>query len=630
MMRPEHYRNNRVLVVDDQTEIHDDFVEMLTSEGVGHATDALAAAFVDDQEAFEFPEFEILHSMSGEEAVWMVREARDSGRPIALAYVDIRMPPGIDGVETIQQIRRIDQDVEVVIMTAYTDRSLSDIIQDMELLHKLLYIRKPFAGEEIQQITLSLVGKWNIERDLSEKRKELSDSHQRLEAVLNATGDAMVMFDPAGSVAYANRGYENLVELKRAELKTISPEALSNRFEERFREPSLPELSGRFVLEHEGTLVEEVAAGRLPGQRLFFRSNAPVRDDREREIGRLVVLRDVSGEIEIERMRAEVLRLRTELETTYSFSGMVGASSEMRQVYELIQQAADSDITVLIRGESGTGKELVAKSFHFNSERQEGPFVAVNCAALPDALIESELFGHVKGAFTGAIKRRIGAFERADGGTIFLDEIGEMSPSAQAKLLRVLQEREIQPIGASSTRRVDVRVIAATNTNLDDMVSAGRFRQDLFYRLAVFPIVIPPLRERREDIPVLANHFLKKHAEKTGNSIGGLSNATVRLMLEYDWPGNVRELDNAIQRAVLLETTSVLQAGNLPPALSQRPVPKEASALAILPLATVERKALAQALKVTDGNVMEAAQALGINRATLYRKLKKYGLGPKP
>lgn len=632
-MRFEFYRNNRVLVVDDQKEIHDDFVEMLTPDSSGHSTDLLADAFIDEGDKFNLPEFEILHATGGEEALQIVQETRDSGNPIAAAFVDIRMPPGIDGVETIRRIRRVDHDIEIVIMTAYTDRALSDIIQDMDLLHKLLYIRKPFAGEEIQQITLSLVGKWNIERDLNEKRRQLADSHQRLEAVLDATGDAMVMFDPGGSVVFANRGYEELVDLKQNELKTIPPEALSARFEDRFRDLSLPEMERKFAVEDGGNLVEEVAAGQLPEPRLFYRSDSPVQDDRQGEIGRLIVLRNVSREVEIERMRAEVLRLRTELETTFSFAGMVGASSKMRQLYRLIQQAADSDITVLIRGETGTGKEMVAKSFHFNSARREAPFVAVNCAALPESLIESELFGHESGAFTGATKRRVGTFERADGGTIFLDEISEMSPAAQAKLLRVLQEREIQPIGASATRSIDVRVIAATNTKLDEAIRKGNFRQDLYYRLAVFPIVIPPLRERREDIPVLADHFLKKYAERASHTISGLSNATMRALLQHDWPGNVRELENAIERAVLLETTGLLQVANLPPELAELPVgpvgEEAATTMAILPLELVERQALVQALEISGNNVANAARALNINRATLYRKLKKYGLQSK-
>ena len=254
--------------------------------------------------------------------------------------------------------------------------------------------------------------------------------------------------------------------------------------------------------------------------------------------------------------------------------------------------------------------------------------MAINCAALPEGLIESELFGHEKGAFTGATERRIGAFERAEGGTIFLDEIADMQPMLQAKLLRVLQEKEIQRLGGTVTHPIDVRVISATNKDLEDAIRTGTFREDLFYRLAAFPIVIPPLRQRREDIPLLANHFLEQYAERNNKSISGLSTGALRVLLQYDWPGNVRELENAIERAVLLETTEVLQVGNLPPqlALLEAGHNNYSVPTAVLPLEEVERQAMAHALKALGHNVSAAARALGCNRATLYRKLKKYNL----
>ncbi len=622
--------NRRVLIVDDQKEIHDDFAEMLTPRFVETTTDELAAAFTPREDKVFLPEFELLHATSGEDAYEVIKSGKESNRPIAVAFVDIRMPPGIDGIETIRQVRKIDRHIEIIIMTAYTDKSLPEIIHDMELLHKVLYIRKPFAREEIQQITLSLVGKWNVEQELAEKRRQLTISHQRLEAVLDATGDAMAMYDVTGNLVFANRGYETVLDLAKSELKKMSPKAFAEQFKSRFREPDLTDVVGGFLFEGKGNVIETAASGRVPKQRLFYRSIAPVCDSQGDVIGDLYVYRDVSKEIEVERMRAEVLRLRTELETTYSFAGMVGASPPMQQVYALVKQAAESDISVLIRGESGTGKELVARSFHFNSLRKKRPFLAINCAAIPEALIESELFGHEKGAFTGAGKQRIGIFERARGGTVFLDEIGDMHLALQAKLLRVLQEREIHRVGGSTPISVDVRLIAATNKNLEAAVKTGAFRQDLFYRVAVFPIVIPPLRERREDIPLLAKHFLKKHTSRADKSINGISTASLRLLLQYDWPGNVRELENAIERAVLLETTDVLQVNNLPPQLS--PIVASgtdpAAPAAILPLAEVERQALVHALEVSTNNITEAARALGLNRATLYRKLKKYGLRP--
>ena len=624
------HENCRVLIVDDQKEIHDDFGEMLRPSFMKSSADDLAEAFAVEENKPFLPEFELLHAEGGEEACEIIQAGAQSDRPIAVAFIDIRMPPGIDGIETIRRIREIDRDIEIVIMTAYADKSLSEIVQDMELLHKLLYIRKPFTREEIQQITLSLVGKWNAEQELAKKQRLLTASHQRLEAVLDATGDAMAMYDPGERLMFANQEYVQMLELSKGELAKMSTEEFTSHFQKRFREPDLPDVESRFFFDDSGSVVQEASAGNVPRQRLFYRSRAPVHDSRGGVIGDLYVYRDVSKEIEVEQMKAEVMRLRSALETTYSVDGMVGGSDRMQQVFALVKQAAESDITVLIRGESGTGKELVAKSFHFNSSRKQGPFLPINCAAIPEALIESELFGHEKGAFTGAEKQRIGAFERAKAGTVFLDEVGDMPTVLQAKLLRVLQEREIQRIGGSVSIPVDVRVIAATNKDLESRVKSGEFREDLYYRIAVFPIVVPPLRERREDIPLLAKHFLEKHAERSNKSISGISTAALRLLLQYDWPGNVRELENAVERALLLETTDVLQAHNLPPQLSPIVDSRRDPAVAeVLPLEEVERQALVHALEVAAGDKTRAARSLGIDRVTLYRKLKKYDLSAK-
>ncbi len=627
-MELEDYGNKRVLIIDDQKEIHNDFKEMLDPERHAASTDAMAAAFVDAEERLLLPEFEILHARSGEHAFEIVKAGRERGLPIAVAFVDIRMPPGIDGLQTIRRMREIDRDMELVIMTAYTDRSLPEIVHGIELIHKVLYIRKPFTREEVQQITLSLVGKWNIQQKLAEQRRQLAIEHQRLAAVLDATGDAMAMYDRAGCLVFANRACEKIFDLTESELKELPPDAIAERLRERFREPSLPELEETFLFEDGGTLVEEATAGEVPQQRLFHRTTVPVHDARGDDIGSLVVYRDVSKDFEMERMKAGVLRLRTELQTPHSFGDIIGASPPMRQVYALTMRAAESDITVLIQGESGTGKELVARSFHLHSSRKGGPFLAINCAAVPETLIESEMFGHERGAFTGATGRKPGAFERARGGTIFLDEVADMPLVLQSKLLRVLQEREVQRVGGAATIPVDVRVIAATNKDLEAAVKAGEFREDLFHRVAAFPIVVPPLRRRREDIPLLAKHFLKKHAERADRRIDGVSTATLRVLLQYDWPGNVRELENAIERAVLLETTDVLHAHNLPPHMSPV-VPSESGQPeqgGVLPLTEVERQALSHALAVTGNNVTQAARALGINRATLHRKLRKYDL----
>ncbi len=639
-MTPAEYSNTRVLIVDDQREIHDDFVEMLRpSQALPTAGEELAEAFVTDHGTAHkplLPEFELLHATNGERACEIIARGQAWNQPIAVAYVDIRMPPGIDGIETVRRLRRLDRDVEVVIMTAYADQSLPEIVRDMELLHKLLYIRKPFVHEEIQQLTLSLVGKWNVERSLAEQQGQLSASHRRLEAVLDATGDAIAMLDNDGRPVFANVLYRTLLGLDEEELDTIAAAALAARCEERFREPELGDLEARFLLDH-GHVVERIGDGELPRQRLFYHSTAAVHDADGDIIGTLIAYRDVSKEVEAEQMKAEVRRLRGELEPACSFAGLVGDSPGMQQVYALIRRAAEGDITVLIRGESGTGKELVARSFHDNSRRREQPFVTIDCASIPEALIESELFGHERGAFTGATARHIGAFERAQGGTIVLDEIGDMPYPLQTRLLRVLQEREIRRVGGTTVVAVDIRVITSTNKNLDTAVAAGEFREDLFYRISAFPIVIPPVRDRREDIPLLARHFLERHAAGAGKSIVGLSTAAMRILLQYDWPGNVRELENAIERAVLLEPGPVLQAASLQPALpvagaagaapaaGAREAAASAQPAAVLPLAEVERRAVLQAFELVGRNVTHAAAALHISRATLHRKLRKYG-----
>ena len=624
--------NCRVLIADDQEEIHNDFEEMLVPSSAKRATDDLAGAFVSETEKAFLPQFELFHATSGEEACEMIKAGQDRNAPFAMAYVDVRMPPGVDGIETVRRIRKFEQNLEIVIMTAYSDKTLPEIVNDMQLLHKLLYIRKPFSREEIQQITLALVGKWNIEQELAKNRQQLEVSLQRLEAVLDATGDAIGMFDAGGRLQVANREYEKLIGAPESELKEMPPTDLLARINARLRPSVLPELARQLFFDSVGELEEEVTENDISPPRLLYRSRAPVRDNQQNLMGHITVYRDVSQEVESERMKAEVLRLRTELETTYALDGIVGRSKNMQDVYALMQRASESDITVLLQGESGTGKELVSKLIHFSSPRKKGPFVAVNCAAIPETLIESELFGHERGAFTGATMRRLGQFERAQGGTVLLDEIGDMPMALQAKLLRVLQEREIQRVGGTATIPIDIRVIAATNRDLEGAVKTGEFRADLFYRLAAFPLVLPPLREHREDIPLLVAHFLKNHADSTEACAHGISPAALQRLLAYDWPGNVRELRNVIERALLLETTDRLQVGSLPPQLAALVPPltdPEDPARPVLSMQEAEQQALVHALDSTDGNITKAAQVLNVNRTTLYRKLKKYGLAEK-
>jgi two-component system, NtrC family, response regulator HydG len=288
---------------------------------------------------------------------------------------------------------------------------------------------------------------------------------------------------------------------------------------------------------------------------------------------------------------------------------------------------APSDATVLLLGESGTGKEIVANAIHQNSPRKNSAYIKVNCAALPETLLESELFGHEKGAFTGALVKKKGRFELADGGTLFLDEIGEMSPATQAKILRVLQEKEFEPVGGTKTMAVDVRIIAATHRDLEKEVKEGRFREDLYYRLNVVPVVIPPLRDRKEDIPLLADHFLKVYNEKNNRAIKGFEPRVADALVRYPWPGNVRELENIVERMVIMTREEVILYQNLP-AVLKRPteVPEEPAGPAGASLKAIEKDVIRKTLEQTGGNRTKAAVILGVTRKTLQNKIKDYGI----
>ena len=628
MVSREHW-NYRVLIVDDEDGIHRDFKDMLNPARAQALTDQFAKTLLDESAKNKtsfLPNFELLHAISGEDAYNIIRTGKESNCPIAVAYIDVRMPPGIDGIEAIRRIRQIETDIELVIMTAYSDKPLPEIVRDMELLHKLLYLRKPFAPEEVQQITLALVEKWNTECELTKKQQQIITNHHWLETILDSTADAIGMFDDEGNQLFANQHYQQLLGFTQEQLRQMPPDELQTSIKARFQTPELSQLGQAPPSENIENVVEEIGEARQSGRRLFYRSITPVRNDQCDSAGSVVSYRDMSKDVEIQRMKSEVYRLRAELQTFHSFDGIIGKSQNMQQMFALIQRAAESDINVLIAGESGTGKELVARAIHSNSHRKAGPFVSVNCAAIPETLTESELFGHERGAFTGATTKRIGKFEHANGGTIFFDEIGDMQPALQAKMLRVLQERRIQRVGGTADIPVDIRVLTATNQDLEAMVETESFRMDLFYRIAVFPIVVPPLRDRREDIPSLAHHFLKKYAASAKKLITTISADALQLLIQHDFPGNVRELENAIERAVLLETTELLQPSNLPPHISSKPILSPFGSTEIMPIEVVERQALAHALKVTHNDVTRAAQALKIARSTLYRKLKSYQL----
>ncbi|MEW6658364.1 MAG: sigma-54 dependent transcriptional regulator [Thermodesulfobacteriota bacterium] len=374
-----------------------------------------------------------------------------------------------------------------------------------------------------------------------------------------------------------------------------------------------------------GTIQNSVAAMRLGAYDYLCKPVDP------QEL-RLVVARA----LEHRRLKRENLQLKKQLHKRYGFANIVGNSEAIIQVFELIKKVADTDSTVLVLGESGTGKELINRAIHYNSLRRDGPLIPVNCAAIPEELLESELFGHERGAFTHAIRTRIGRFEQASGGTIFLDEIADMSPSLQVKILRVLQDRSFERIGGLKTIKVDIRVIAATNQDLEDMVRRGRFREDLYYRLNVIPIRVPPLRDRVADIPLLVQHFLHEFSRKKKKPCKRLNPKAMDLLLRYAWPGNVRELENLMERLVILSEGEEIQASELPERFRSKPAsppvkPQEIPDHGIHLTAAVqefERALILKALDKSNWVKSRAAQLLNLNRTTLLEKMKKQNILP--
>lgn len=328
---------------------------------------------------------------------------------------------------------------------------------------------------------------------------------------------------------------------------------------------------------------------------------------------------------ELELLRQKNQELQSQLKDDHRPVNIVGNSGKMHDVYSLVNMVAETNSTVLIRGESGIGKELIADAIHFTSKRAKNSFIKVNCSALPDSLIESELFGHEKGAFTGAENRRKGRFELADGGTIFLDEIGDIPLSTQVKILRILQQREFERLGGTETIKVDVRIIAATNRNLEDMIEKGEFREDLFYRINVFPLFIPPLRERRDDIPVMVDHFIEKFNKRNSTQIKRITTSALNMLMVYSWPGNIRELENCIERACILTNDNVIHSYNMPPSLQTADSSNtQAKGGLMYTVEQVEKQLIREALTTTSGNIAKAADILKVTERMLGTRIKKY------
>ena len=449
-----------------------------------------------------------------------------------------------------------------------------------------------------------------VER-LSQRNTEILLERDKLNAILNSIQDGVFTIDEHWRITSFNRAAEVITGY-------TAEEAIGLYCRDIFRSVTCLETCPlrRTLATGESVYDAELDITTKEGRRVPISVNTALLYD---------VDGTVLGGVETFRDLSNVKALTEELEGRYSFHNIIGKSKQMQALYNLLEDVAETDATVLIQGASGTGKELVARAIHYNGPRRERPFIAVNCAALPESLLESELFGYEKGAFTGAVRNKPGRFERAHGGTLFLDEVGEMIPGVQAKLLRVLDSGEMERVGGTQTLRTDVRILAATNRDLLEAVEEGTFREDLYYRLNVISMRLPTLSERKEDISLLSDHFIRVFNAKTGRSIKGLSKEAMRRLLDHDWPGNVRELENAIEYAFVRCEGEYILLRDLPETLHSS-IDQEGLLREKDPFAASERTLIQTTLEKVGGNRGDAAKTLGISRPTLWRKMKKHGL----
>jgi PAS domain S-box-containing protein len=434
-----------------------------------------------------------------------------------------------------------------------------------------------------------------------------------LETVLESMPVGVLTTDLTGRITLWNRAAEEMTGLLREEVLGQTPAILREKL---CLEPQ--DLDDDPAAPSEGERSRCRIRTRDGRDRQVLRTVHPLEDEGGGRTGWIQTLTDVTALVEL---REQVEDLRGIFRRRDRFQGLIGRSEPMQEVYERIRLAADSNVSLHVRGESGTGKELVAAAVHFTGPRAGNPFVRVNCSALPETLLESELFGHARGAFTGAVASKVGRFGRADGGTLFIDEIGDMSPVVQLKLLRVLETKEFERLGDSRSTRVDVRIVTATHRDLRTLVSRGRFREDLYYRVNVFGIDLPPLRERREDIPLLAEHFRERFAKETGKGIREIAPDALRALMTHRWPGNVRELENAIEHAFVTARGRAIRVSDLPGEVreSRRSGPPPSDPLD-------PRKEILRALEQEDGHRERAAARLGVSRVTLWKRMKKLGV----
>ena len=459
-------------------------------------------------------------------------------------------------------------------------------------------------------------------------------NNEFVKLLLESIGDGIFVLDTHGRIIAWNPAMEKITGYSSEEIKGQSCKILN--FNQCFDKDCPTDMRDCGILTYGKVEPTECLLSHKEGHALSVTKNARVIKNRQNKI--IGIVEAVTDLTELKNARLKMEEATRRLGELNRLGGIIAKSQVMQNVFTFIKASAASDATILIQGESGTGKELVAGAIHSIGERRDKPLIIINCSALSESLLESELFGHVKGAFTGAIQDRIGRFEQADGGTIFLDEIGEITPYIQVKLLRVLQQKEIERVGESRKRKIDIRIITATNKDLKSQVDAGKFREDLYYRLKVFPIYLPPLRNRKEDIPLLVNHFIKVNNERITLKVKGIEKSALKAFMDYSWPGNIRELANAIEHAFVLCSNRRIDLTDLPleirdPVVISGPVEKEITTPMIKNLRqshSLTKKKLIDLLQDNSWNKAEVARRVGLSRASIWKYMKKWNIPLQP
>ncbi len=565
-----------ILVVDDVHAIRDTFRHFLAKEG--HAV-SLASNYEDAVSALQDP----------------------GHAPPDLIFVDILLG-GKSGLDLLEYVRKAGMTCPVVVITG---NPKYETAANALRLGAFDYVSKPIDKNELLRLTRTALAQKKLLDEKLQLQAQNDNLRLHLEAIFRSVPDAIVTVDPNATVTRANQAVHDVLGLDpRAIVGKPTAQVFGQERE------SLGQILLETLLKRKEVREYRTDCLGLGGvNNTVALSSSPLHDVNGRFMGAVLLVRDIT----------RLAGLEKELKERRHYRNIIGKSKPMQEVFQLLEDLSDTDTTVLLTGASGTGKELVANALHYGSHRTSGPLVKVNCSALSENLLESELFGHVRGAFTGAVKDKAGRFQLAHKGTIFLDEIGDISPNIQVKLLRVLQEREFERVGDASAIQIDVRVVAATNKNLASLVSRGIFREDLYYRLKVMQIHLPSLTERREDIRLLVDHFIRVFNKKMNKGVAGLSTEAEGLFLRYGWPGNVRELQHALEHSFILCRGGIIEVDHLP-----QEIKSFTSAIGEVRQSGLTLDSLRTALAQTAGNKARAARVLGVSRQTIYRKIKEF------